>query len=316
MKVGDADVTLKATVAPDNATDKAVTWSSNKESVATVTNGVVHAVGEGTATITAKAGDQTATCTVTVKVPYTAQDYKERLWDGTKVDSVKKTATSPTEIANDYTGTIASGWYTVTGDNVVISGNQTLTDNTYLILCDGAKLTINNGKLDGNGHNLYIYGQEEGTGQLVVTNNTSAIFGSNSSGTIEIHGGVITATSTSAAGLSYHRITMYGGKLNATGNMMGIGFDSGNFDLYGGEVVAKGTTNGIEGGVDGGKTLTVYGSKVQATGGTGNQAIYAKIKSGTSDIMFYFSTDGTTWDGGASYASATDAPNKRYAKVE
>ena len=316
MKVGDADVTLTATVTPDNATDKAVTWGSDNEAAATVTNGVVHAVGEGTATITAKAGDQTATCTVTVKVPYTAQEYKKRSWNGTKVDSVKQTATSPTEIANDYTGTIASGWYTVTGDNVVISGDQTLTDDTYLILCDGAKLTIT-GQINGRTHNksLYIYGQEEGTGQLVVTNSTFAIYGSNSSGTIEIHGGVITATSTSATGLYYYGITMYGGKLNATGSMAGIGFDSGNFDLYGGEVVAEATTMlGIATG--GGATLTVYGGKVQATGGTGYQAILANIKSGTSGIKFYFSTDGTTdWDSGNSY-NGTAAPNKRYAKVE
>ena len=59
-------VTLTATVQPDNTTDT-VAWSSSDESVATVNNGVVTAVANGTATITAKAGDQTATCTVTVK---------------------------------------------------------------------------------------------------------------------------------------------------------------------------------------------------------------------------------------------------------
>ena len=67
LTVGDAAVQLTATVAPDNATDKAVTWSSDKTSVATVdATGKVTAVAEGTATITAKAGDKTATCTVTV----------------------------------------------------------------------------------------------------------------------------------------------------------------------------------------------------------------------------------------------------------
>ena len=45
----------------------AVTWSSDKEEIATVdANGMVTAVAVGTAIITAKAGDKTATCEVTV----------------------------------------------------------------------------------------------------------------------------------------------------------------------------------------------------------------------------------------------------------
>lgn len=67
LNMGES-VTLAATVKPDNASDKTVTWSSSKTSVATVdANGKVTAVAEGNATITAKAGDKTATCTVTVK---------------------------------------------------------------------------------------------------------------------------------------------------------------------------------------------------------------------------------------------------------
>ena len=67
LVVNEADVTLTATVMPDDATDKTVTWTSSNPAVATVNaNGTVHAVAEGEATITAMAGDKTATCKVTV----------------------------------------------------------------------------------------------------------------------------------------------------------------------------------------------------------------------------------------------------------
>lgn len=61
--------TLKATIAPDNATDKTVTWSSSDSDVATVdASGKVSALKPGTATVTATAANGLkAECKVTVE---------------------------------------------------------------------------------------------------------------------------------------------------------------------------------------------------------------------------------------------------------
>ena len=71
LAVGSTE-TLIATITPGNATNKILTWTSGDEDVATVNNGVVTAVAEGTATITVKTqdGEKTASCTVTVTAPY------------------------------------------------------------------------------------------------------------------------------------------------------------------------------------------------------------------------------------------------------
>ena len=87
--------TLVATVEPSDTTDT-VTWTSNKESVATVdSNGKVTAVAPGTATITATAGSKSASCTVTVEnapcvhvhkttLPEKASTCKDKGWDAYK----------------------------------------------------------------------------------------------------------------------------------------------------------------------------------------------------------------------------------------
>ena len=68
LEIG-ATETLVATVKPDNASDKSVSWSSSNESIAVVENGRVTGISTGTATITARAGDKQATCTVTCVLP-------------------------------------------------------------------------------------------------------------------------------------------------------------------------------------------------------------------------------------------------------
>ena len=67
LTVGDTQQ-ISAGVYPPNATDPSISWSSSNDAVASVNSeGLVTAVKAGNASISAKAGDITATCTVTVK---------------------------------------------------------------------------------------------------------------------------------------------------------------------------------------------------------------------------------------------------------
>ena len=71
LSVGQPPQTLTATVLPQNASNKGVTWSSSNTGAATVANGTVTAIAPGNATITVTTNDggKTASCNVTVIIP-------------------------------------------------------------------------------------------------------------------------------------------------------------------------------------------------------------------------------------------------------
>ena len=120
--------TLTATVQPDDATNKAVNWSSSNEAVATVdTNGKVTAKAAGEATITATAADgsgKSATCTVTVKpAEYTVTVLTDGKGSASASPSTAAAGTTVTLTADPDNGWRFSRWEVVEGD-VTISGNS------------------------------------------------------------------------------------------------------------------------------------------------------------------------------------------------
>ena len=104
---------LTATVLPANADNKTVTWSTSVSTVASVANGKVTALTAGTATITAKAGNKTANCVVTVKDPFI---YDEGVmingikWATHNVDAPGNFASAPESAGKFYQWNRKKGW--------------------------------------------------------------------------------------------------------------------------------------------------------------------------------------------------------------
>ncbi len=140
-----ATITLTATVTPVYTSDN-VTWESNDTDVATVANGVVTGVAAGTATITVKAGEQTATCTVEVTtnpvltVDETPIDFGVVKEGATFVDkTLSVTGVNLTEVP---VATITEG-----ATIFAVSGNLTKEDGTLTISCTATTVGEHTGKL-------------------------------------------------------------------------------------------------------------------------------------------------------------------------
>ena len=153
IELGGSDLTLMATVSPANATDKSVNWSSSNTDVATVTNGVVHAVAKGTATITATAADgseMTATCVIQVNAtPSISLDPATKtvkVGDAgfTITPNVKNAVDNPTitwSSSNEEAATVENGLVTIVGEGTTtITAKITVEDVDYSATCS---VTVN-----------------------------------------------------------------------------------------------------------------------------------------------------------------------------
>ena len=108
LEVGDKTTVLTATVLLENATNKEVSWASDKPTIATVdANGVVTAVAVGTAkiTVTTKDGGKTATVTVTVTATEQETATEETATEETATEETATEETATEETATEETAT-------------------------------------------------------------------------------------------------------------------------------------------------------------------------------------------------------------------
>ena len=199
--------------------------------------------------------------------------YYECSWDSENKQLVHTMRTIPTyfQIANICginNGGVLWGndyWFIAEGTGSTVNGLTCNGNNIYLILCDDAEYTINEGFFVNAGTTLHIYCQSYGDrmGKLICNgaNSQPGIGPKNDdngtthySGNFDIHGGNIKAT---------------GGKYGA-----GIGGcedrSSGTITIWDGKIEATGGTDaaGIGGGEGGSGTNTfIYGGNIKATGG-------------------------------------------------
>lgn len=123
----DVPQEITATTVPSGAT---VTWSSSNNSVATVSDGIVTGVSNGSCVITASAGDLIATCDVTVSgfavLESISAVYTQSgtVYDTDSLDSLKADLVVTANYSDSSTETIPSTDYTLSG---------TLTDGTNTI---------------------------------------------------------------------------------------------------------------------------------------------------------------------------------------
>lgn len=165
--------TLAATIAPSNATNKTVTWTSSNTNVATVTSGLITGVSEGstTITVTTQDGGFTASCAVTVTASPTPGP-------GTNVDDILfakgfggYTDGSYSAAGTDYTGVanstnVSGSSYAMqvfNGSTGAIRGNKSGAANFSLRnTTTYSNYYISKIELDVTGTNTYSLGNSNG----------------------------------------------------------------------------------------------------------------------------------------------------------
>ena len=335
IEAGQTETLSLATVLPDYATDKSVTWTSSDEAVATVDQtGKVTAVAMGNAVITATANDGSgvkAECAVTVYSLHI--DLSTLTGDVIVRDGAELTGTLP-NTANVKIAIAPNATVTLNGAN--INGDDFFPENSWkaglhcngdatIILAEGTTNTVRGSKTSAPGLSV-----SDGYTMTIQGNGTLNAYGGKNApgiggwawgggGSLVIAGGTINAYGTGlAAGIgtgasgSWGDITITGGTVTATGGTdedggAGIGTGNngtcGNINITGGSVTANG--NGRSGTGIGGSFFSKCGNITITDGVTMVKATRTNTRTVTIGLGYSESTRtstcGTVTIGGTQY---------------
>ncbi len=147
---------INATVSPANATNSSINWSSSNPSVATVRNGEIIAINDGTTTITATAGNKTAKCVVVVKTVWS--NWVDALPGGVSGKTESKTVYRYRDTEKEYTESSSSsksGWTKY--DEDVEYGSWSSWSDNYVSETNNREVETKEVQVSA-GHNEYRYG--------------------------------------------------------------------------------------------------------------------------------------------------------------
>lgn len=296
---------LEATVQPDGTM---IIWESSNTSVATVSdNGLVKAVGAGTAVITAKTaiGGRTASCRITVADPSIKLDKSSvDLYVGgtaTLSATVVPTGSAVTwKSADTSIATVSGGKITaVAAGSTTVTASITVNGKTYTAPCTvkvtKPSITLNNSTLS-----LYIAGTSTLTATTVPSGQT-VTWKSDNENVATVSGGKVTAVAAGTANITA-TITVNGKNYSATCKVTvtkpTISLNNSTLSLY-----VAGTSTLTASTVPSGQTVTWKSDNTSVATVSGGKV--TAVAAGTANITASITVNGKTYTSAACKVTVT-----------